>query len=398
MLRVVRSSVQGLDIDDDLADEYEEAIDKALNARDQVRETYSLDAIGQKEYHFALLPYTDPTGAFRWAILESAPATYECQDTDDVEEAIATYEEWVRAWTESAMPSYDDEGNEKPLWDESDVEGVAAETLYDGNSGNLNARMQDAEWAHEAITAVEEAYQQATQRRQVAFARLIDSWGRGGQTVLAKRVDLSEPTVKAIADKGRQILQRTDLTESGVAVWLFIHRDRVQEATRKQGGELLTQETPPLVPMLGEVVPFSADPLPVTELAAHIGPSGPPVSMLMTLAAAWALMQQPTLVERTRETAGKAEARSAARAGLPVPEYSRVDLRRQFRPQEQDPDDGGGSRHYRYRWVVSGHWRTYRSDRFSDELRASKRWIPSYVKGPEGAPLLSTEKVNVWRR
>lgn len=25
-------------------------------------------------------------------------------------------------------------------------------------------------------------------------------------------------------------------------------------------------------------------------------------------------------------------------------------------------------------------------------------WVPSHVKGPQGAPLLSTEKVNVWRR
>lgn len=206
MLRVIRSSVQGLDIAPDLADAYEEAVDKALSERAEVRETCGLDELGQKEYRIALLPYTDPTGARRWAILDDGPSESDWQDTDDLEEAIAAYEEWVRAATEGAMPSYDDEGNEKPAWDESDVEGVSAETEYDGDSHNDTARMIDAQWAHDAFTAAEEAYQQATQRRQMAFAKVIDSWGRGGQAVLAKRVDLKEPTVKTIADKGRYLL------------------------------------------------------------------------------------------------------------------------------------------------------------------------------------------------
>ncbi|EGJ73800.1 hypothetical protein STTU_1011 [Streptomyces sp. Tu6071] len=58
----------------------------------------------------------------------------------------------------------------------------------------------------------------------------------------------------------------------------------------------------------------------------------------------------------------------------------------------------GDGRRYRHRWVASGHWRKHRSERYSEETRASKRWVPSHVKGPDGAPLLPTEKVNVWRR
>lgn len=27
-----------------------------------------------------------------------------------------------------------------------------------------------------------------------------------------------------------------------------------------------------------------------------------------------------------------------------------------------------------------------------------QQWIPAYIKGPDGAPLLATERVNVWRR
>lgn len=206
MFRVIHSTVQGLDIDTEQADEFFDAIDAALRSNDQVRETYGLDEIGQKSYQIALLPYTDPNGAHRWAVIDSGPTETDWQDTDDLDEAIATYEECVRKTTDGAVPQYDDDGEEKLIWDESDVEGIAAKTEYDGSSHNDTARLIDAEWAHEAFLAEEEVYQAATQRRQVAFAKVVDSWGRGGQATLAKRVELKEPTVKTLADKGRQIL------------------------------------------------------------------------------------------------------------------------------------------------------------------------------------------------
>ncbi|MFF7795586.1 hypothetical protein [Streptomyces sp. NPDC007991] len=206
MFRVIRSSIQNIDIDADQADDFEAAIDAAITRRDQVRETFSCDEIGQKAYHLALLPYTDPNGEHRWAIFDSGPTEYDCQDTDDLDEAITAYEEWVRGATAGAMPSYDEDGEELPLWDESDVEGISAKEVYDGDAGNDNARLIDAEWAHEEFTKAEESYQQATQRRQVAFAKMIDSRGRGGQAMLASRVNLKEPTVKTIADKGRALL------------------------------------------------------------------------------------------------------------------------------------------------------------------------------------------------
>jgi hypothetical protein len=207
MLRVIRSTIQGLDIDPDQADDFETAIDAALDKRAEVRETYSYDNAGQKDYRIALLPYTDPDGQHRWAILDDGPAESDWQDTDDLDEAISLYEEWVRGATDGAMPSYDEDGEPKPLWDECDVEGIAAETEYDGQAHNDTARMIDAEWAHEAFVASETNHQQKTQRRQIAFAKVIDSWGRGGQATLASKVDLKEPTVKSIADKGRKILK-----------------------------------------------------------------------------------------------------------------------------------------------------------------------------------------------
>lgn len=177
-------------------------------------------------------------------------------------------------------------------------------------------------------------------------------------------------------------------------LWLLMSRDRLASVVDgNRQFTLLTDEIPPLVPVFGSTIPITADPLPMAELDSEL-----PASVVSALASAWLLMQQPLLVDRTRERADKPTARAYVRDGLPAPEVTVVDLRRQYTPGDQDPDGGEGGRHYRYRWVVSGHWRTYKSERYSEETRASKHWIPSHVKGPDGAPLLSTEKVNVWRR
>jgi hypothetical protein len=120
-----------------------------------------------------------------------------------------------------------------------------------------------------------------------------------------------------------------------------------------------------------------------------------PQPVVAALASAWLLMQQPLLVDRTRERADKPTVRAYARDGLPSPEVTVVDLRRQYTPQDRDPDAGSG-RHYRHRWIVSGHWRN--QPHGPGQSLRRQTWVPSHVKGPEGAPLLSTEKVNVWRR
>ncbi|MFJ1894489.1 hypothetical protein [Streptomyces sp. NPDC088170] len=206
MLRVIRSTVHGLDVSDDQAEEFEEAIGKVLTARGEIRETYALDEIGQKFHQIALAAYTDPAGEHRWAILDTGPTEVDWQDTGDLDEAITAYEQWVRETTDCAGPSHDDEGNERPVWDYSDVAGVPAREQEDAEAGNVQARMVDAVRAHEAFPAAEALYQQAARRRQIAFARAIDAFGRGGQAALAGRVDLKEPTVKSLADRGRALL------------------------------------------------------------------------------------------------------------------------------------------------------------------------------------------------
>lgn len=179
--------------------------------------------------------------------------------------------------------------------------------------------------------------------------------------------------------------------EGEMMLWLLMSRDRMEAAVRENKKfALLTDEIPPLVPVFGSTI-ATAGPVPMAELGSEL-----PVPIVAALASAWLLMQQPLLIDRTRERADKPTARAVARDGLPAPEVTVVDLRRKYTPQDQDPDAGSDGRRYRNRWVVSGHWRNQAYGP-SQSLRR-QTWVPSYVKGPEGAPLLSTEKVNVWRR
>lgn len=120
-------------------------------------------------------------------------------------------------------------------------------------------------------------------------------------------------------------------------------------------------------------------------------------SALYLLAATWVLMQTPTMAD-VRPLPGRAGKGSKARRRAPAPprEVKLVDLRRLVhRPTEPGETDAQG-REYRHRWVVRGHWRQHAYGP-GQKLRRTQ-WIPPFIKGPEGAPLLPTEHVNVWRR
>ncbi|MFJ7525173.1 hypothetical protein ACIQ1S_09620 [Streptomyces griseus] len=175
-------------------------------------------------------------------------------------------------------------------------------------------------------------------------------------------------------------------------LWLLMSRTRLATEVNRAGRfEIVTEEIPPLIPVYGATIPVTAEPVSMADLD-----PGLPQPVVAALAAAWLMMQQPLLIDRTQERADKTTARAYNREGQPAPEVSIVDLRRQYTPQDRDPDAGTDQRTYRNRWIVSGHWRNqpYGPER---SLRR-KTWVPAHMKGPEGAPLLSTEKVNVWRR
>ncbi|MFG2676997.1 hypothetical protein [Streptomyces sp. NPDC048445] len=181
--------------------------------------------------------------------------------------------------------------------------------------------------------------------------------------------------------------------EGGMLLWLLMSRDRLVAETRKKGHafDIVEEKVPPLVPIYGATLPVTTDPASMADLD-----PGLPQPVVAALASAWLLMQQPLLIDRTRERADKPTSRAYARDGLPTPDVTVVDLRRQYTPQDQDPDADGNGRHYRHRWVVSGHWRNQAHG--PEQSLRRQTWVPAHMKGPDGAPLLSTEKVNVWRR
>lgn len=178
----------------------------------------------------------------------------------------------------------------------------------------------------------------------------------------------------------------------GCTLGFWIDRHRLVDASAKRGEELIVEQVPPLVPIRSMELPVTSEPLPLAGL-----PADAPRPVVAALAASWLLMMQPTLASRVIERPDKSVRAAYARAGRGDPEVSIIDLRRTYVPDQDDPDGQQMSqRRYRYRWVVSGHWRNqaYGPDR---ALRRPT-WIPAYVKGPDGAPLLDVERVNVWRR
>lgn len=172
-------------------------------------------------------------------------------------------------------------------------------------------------------------------------------------------------------------------------IWLVVTRRRIATAIAASGtGDSLDIAwLPPLLPVYGCTLPLPA-PVPMADV-------GTGQTVVATMAAAWLLMQQPTLTGRVREHADKDVRRAYARTGRPDPQITMVDLRRQYVPSVAD-EPGQADGRYRHRWVVSGHWR--QQPHGPGRTLRRQQWIPAYVKGPDGAPLLATERVNVWRR
>lgn len=202
MLRVIRSTIQSVDIDTDLEDDYS----NAAQAGELLRETYSDDKWGQRILAIELRAYTDPEGQNRFVVLYSNTDETDWQDTVDYTEARDQYEESVRESEQGIDAEVDEDGNEKPIFATTDVQGVQGYEAGAEESGDAQGYMLAAEW----VTAeAEEAQRIATEKaqaRQIAYARAIDAFGRGGNAVLARRVGKSEPTVKDIADRGRTLL------------------------------------------------------------------------------------------------------------------------------------------------------------------------------------------------
>lgn len=176
----------------------------------------------------------------------------------------------------------------------------------------------------------------------------------------------------------------------GLAYCIYMSRYQVAEWVLASAGIVApVDDMPPLVPMWSAVLPVGPHWSPAEDLGVWRTP-------LTTMAATWALMQQPTIADRTRVEVDKPIRASYRRADRPDPEVTLIDLRRRYVPDGQRDDDYQPGRLYRHRWIVQGHWR----DQPHGPGRAERRktWIASYIKGPDDLPLLETTRVNVWRR
>lgn len=114
---------------------------------------------------------------------------------------------------------------------------------------------------------------------------------------------------------------------------------------------------------------------------------------LGTLLCAWLLMGQ-RIVSTSEAPLPRQTRRRFVREGRPVPAVRVVKLRHARRPAAEEDGEGSG-REYRHRWLVRGHWR----NQWYPSRQANRPiFIPTYVKGPEGAPLLGAEKVYDWSK
>lgn len=171
---------------------------------------------------------------------------------------------------------------------------------------------------------------------------------------------------------------------------LWVGRYRMDANLAAQGTQVDPDQVPPLVPMSSHTLPAHADEQPVADLDGDLR------TLAATLAAAWHLMGQPTLADTRDEPVDRRTRRKYARLDRGDPSVTLIDLRSTYRPSEDGADEAGTSRHHRHRWVVRGHWRNQAHG--AGQQQRKKIWVTDYVKGPDGAPLLDHERVNVWRR
>ncbi|WP_439660595.1 hypothetical protein ACSHWB_03220 [Lentzea sp. HUAS TT2] len=116
------------------------------------------------------------------------------------------------------------------------------------------------------------------------------------------------------------------------------------------------------------------------------------VNLLPKLRAAWLLMQQKPLVDISDVQLPRPARRRLLRGGYEPRPVRLLELRR---PKVTDSADESAVREHHHRWIVRGHWRQqwYPSRQVHRPV-----WIAPHLKGPDDAPLVGGEKVNVWKR
>lgn len=272
-----------------------------------------------------------------------------------------------------------------------------------------------------------------------ARAWLHESWRVGGVTEMDQRPDGDWASSKGSRDAVSHLRQ----TELAAAEMYWVHPDMcrlVEHASPGVPGD--TMLTPELLPAPTGVVFFAAAPTITTRYTqqaadvlswtwADLGdaagnPVGrgvnvllytsmalPPARFMVAESINWraglavseveshsakeqvarllvsfaALIKSPGVAATHTERPDRATSRRCERKGLDLNDTRVVYLRYASQVSETSAE-----RSYIHRWIVSGHWRM---QPYGPERSARRPvWIAPYVKGPEGAPLLTGDKVN----
>lgn len=114
------------------------------------------------------------------------------------------------------------------------------------------------------------------------------------------------------------------------------------------------------------------------------------------LGAAWLLMGQKNFADTTRTVPGTIADRPApgTRAPRPPQTVTLVDIRRPSSAREK-PEGKGSGHGYDHRFWVASHWRDQPWG--PNNSQRKPKFIEAYLKGPEGAPLKTHDKVRVLR-
>lgn len=111
-----------------------------------------------------------------------------------------------------------------------------------------------------------------------------------------------------------------------------------------------------------------------------------PSNIIRYVHALWLLLDQ-TITTLDHDAQDRPSAKRARRMNLP----GRVTVVRLRRHASHSHSDGESSVEWQHQWIVRGHWRWQPSGPGRSERH--RIWINPHVKGPEGAPLIQSEKV-----
>lgn len=114
---------------------------------------------------------------------------------------------------------------------------------------------------------------------------------------------------------------------------------------------------------------------------------------LRTIIAIFELMNQ-TITDVHEEEPDRAGRKRARRMGLPD-RVTVIHLRR----TDSARHEGESDVEWQHRWIVRGHWRNQPiGPRSAEEQEYKRIWINPFTKGPDGAPLIVTDKVYTLNR